>query len=182
MARTARSASPTTARSSHSTQNADSHPGEAGGVCASPSTKDIEQARKWLASLSIGKALAGKRVNNDIYQAERSQKSVEGTPEDVLLNAKLTAVKAAAQVHAEVIGKLPTAERNKKLGEVFDDMAMVDEVPPSFKQALLVCRARDLRPSTIEQVTTWVDHVKVVPAGAILSKAHDVMEATMVRT
>eukprot|EP00971_Amphidinium_carterae_P351784 6492280-Amphidinium_carterae.4 len=169
----ARSRSP--ARSSRATQNA-------GGACGSPSTKDIEQARKWFTMLSVGKALSGQKVKNDIYQAERAQKAVEGTPEDVLLNTKLTAVKAAAQLYPEAIGKMSTQLREAKLKDVFDDSALVDEVPASFKQALLVCRARDLRPAAVEEVTAWVQQVKIVPAGAVSSEAPDVMKGTSVRT
>ena len=123
----------------------------------SPEDKSSEAGRAKLEQLSTEKALLGKKIKGDVYQATRALDSLDaaapGSSEAVALRAKVDLVQKCATVSITNIHSLEVSRRRELVAEV---CRRCDSLPAKFQVALVSCAVRDLVAEQAMSVEAWL--------------------------
>eukprot|EP00971_Amphidinium_carterae_P352640 6492685-Amphidinium_carterae.4 len=152
-----------------STGSADAESGPPKKVPRVMRAEQESQAEKHLKELKAERALKGESVRGQLYQANRTLKSLQSSgqaesSECIQLEAHITFVELCEKMAS--IDKLPAGE--KREADLREVVQQVPQLPQEFQLALIRTRVKEMKLESDEDATLWIQRINpCMGAGSI---------------
>ena len=131
--------------------------------------KFTDKAVDKMDTLDPADALSGKKLGQDLHQAERTLKKLEGLRtnacEAVALRARLQLVR---DCQALSVDKMPVLKKQDRITALKKVCPQLQEYPPTWQATCLAVHVRDMELGSPESIAKWVVAVLPFPPGTQL--------------